>query len=399
MPNLVKHPNLSSTQHITYAQKPHTRTTFTCTNSALLPAEQRACGHPSLPKTINPSHIVAKSVQPKEPADFNDINNRMPTQTLCREFKLDLAARLQAMRRQESTYYMCPDYLASEWQASLTVTPQNDTVADLPGANAAAGGASSASSSEINEMWREKICEWCYQVVDHFDFNREIVSVAMSYLDRYLATRSVNRRIFQLAAMTALYLAIKLFEPGKIRMSSLIDLSRGYFLEDHIVTMEDSVLQSLGWHVHPPTPFSFVREMINLLPVQISPRDRHDTNELARFLTELSVCDYWFVTKKPSSIALASLLNALELQGEPKIPRSYKIQLLQQLGCCGSDIYDEEVIACYDRLRDMYIAGGYSPINSSAEQPLDARVATVSPTSPIEQMEVEASTGAAGSCN
>jgi len=35
----------------------------------------------------------------------------------------------------------------------------------------------------------------------------------MSYLNRYLATHVINRRIFQLAAMTALYLAIKLMEP------------------------------------------------------------------------------------------------------------------------------------------------------------------------------------------
>ena len=319
---------------------------------------------------------------------------------LCCTFKDDLSARLQAMRAQECTHYTCPDYLTPEWQASLGGAPQNDTVADLSGAANTTRGDSSASSSEINEMWREKICEWCYQVVDHFDFNREIVSVAMSYLDRYLATRSVNRRIFQLAAMTALYLAIKLYEPGKIRMSSLIDLSRGYFLEDHIVTMEDSMLQTLGWHVHPPTPYSFVRDMVYLLPVQI-PRDRHDTNELARFLTELSVCDYWFVTKKPSSIALASLINALELQGEPKIPRNFKIQLLQQLGSCGSDIiYDEEVITCYERLRDMYVAGGYSPINSSIE-PEQGRIATISPTGPIEQMEIEATATAvsSGSCD
>jgi lipoyl(octanoyl) transferase len=323
----------------------------------------------------------------------------MPTQELSAVFKEDLSARLQAMRSQECTNYTCPDYLAPEWQASLASGSQSELV--LPGnASAAArGGESSASSSEINEMWREKICEWCYQVVDHFDFNREIVSVAMSYLDRYLSTRSVNRRMFQLAAMTALYLAIKLYEPGKIRMSSLIDLSRGYFLEDHIVTMEDSMLQTLGWHVHPPTPYSFVREMIYMLPVQTTPRDRHDTNELARFLTELSVCDYWFVTKKPSSIALASLLNALELQGEPKIPRHYKIELLQQLGGCGSDIsiYDEEVITCYERLREMYIAGGYSPVTSIPE-PEPSRIATVSPTGPIEQMDVEAATAASGSC-
>ena len=308
------------------------------------------------------------------PLPSRPLKTIMPTTNAASTLKEDLSARLNAMRVQECTHYVCTNYLAPEWQASLASGSQNDL--DLLSSQAAAARAdSSASNSEINEMWREKICEWCYQFVDHFDLNREVVCVTMSYLDRYLSKRSVNRRIFQLAAMTALYLAIKLYEPGKIRMSSLIDLSRGYFLEDHIVTMEDSMLRTLGWHVHPPTPYTFVREMIPLLLGQMGPRDRHDTKELARFLTELSVCDYWFVTKKPSSIALASLINALELQGEPKVPRNYKIMMLQQLGGCGSGIiYDEEVIACHERLRDMYIAGGYSPLNSSPD-PERSRIA------------------------
>eukprot|EP00956_Cyclotella_meneghiniana_P045838 scaffold386881_cov53-Cyclotella_meneghiniana.AAC.1 len=228
----------------------------------------------------------------------------------------ELSARLEAMRSLETTHYTCPDYLSPEWQTSLI---SSEVIAPV------------SSTSEINEMWRETICQWFYQVVDHFDFDREIVAISMSYLDRYLAARSVNRRIFQLVAMASLYLAMKLYEPGKILMSSLIDGSRGYFLEEHIVTMEDAILQSLGWLVHPPTAYSFVKMMLLLLPRSMSPKDRHDTNELARFLTEMSVCDYWFVTKKPSNVALASLINALEIQGEHKIPRNYKILLLNVL--------------------------------------------------------------------
>jgi hypothetical protein len=385
VPTLVLGALLSAAPKLSLCGAPKIPQLISCASRVSLPKTTSSRYHLSINLHSHPSLLITAE---------NNTNqaSTMPTQHLSVVFKEDLYARLQAMRSQECAHYTCPDYLAPEWQASLASGSQSEL--DLPGnASAARGGDSSASSSEINEMWREKICEWCYQVVDHFDFNREIVSVAMSYLDRYLSTRSVNRRIFQLAAMTALYLAIKLYEPGKIRMSSLIDLSRGYFLEDHIVTMEDSMLQTLGWHVHPPTPYSFVREMIYLLPVETTPRVRHDTNELARFLTELSVCDYWFVTKKPSSIALASLINALELQGEPKIPRNYKIQLLQQLGGCGPDIiYDEEVITCYERLRDMYIAGGYSPVTSISE-PEPSRIATVSPTGPIEQMEVEANSG------
>jgi lipoyl(octanoyl) transferase len=324
-----------------------------------------------------------------------------------------------------------PDYLAAEWQLKLkeaaeeaavimadgnanraaaarngsnsTATATHGTTSGnriSPGAGSQAGSSSSTSNNtQINELWREKICEWCYQVVDHFDFNREVVSVTMSYLDRYLATRTVNRRIFQLAAMTALYLAIKLFEPGKLRMSSLIDLSRGYFMSEHIVTMEDSMLQSLKWHVHPPTPLAYCRDFMGLVSSDIHPVARHDVNELARFMTELSVCDYWFVTKKPSSIALASLINAMELQGPRRIENRHKMEFLSRVAELGMDITnDDEIVECYERLAEMYRSGGYSPNleDSSPSNPLeddeddeddedgssarDARVATISPT-------------------
>jgi hypothetical protein len=313
----------------------------------------------------------------------------------------DITSRLLAMRAQEVAHYTVPDYLTAEWQLQLREATEAVLAAAASasggGADAAAGGgggrpsgaaatagssSSSTNNTQINELWREKICEWCYQVVDHFDFNREVVSVTMSYLDRYLATRTVNRRIFQLAAMTALYLAIKLFEPGnKLRMSSLIDLSRGYFMAEHIVTMEDSMLQSLKWHVHPPTPLAYCRDFMNLVSSEISPVARHDVNELARFMTELSVCDYWFVTKKPSSIALASLINAMELQGgistttgggggrgqqaqqaSRTIDNRHKMDFLSRVAELGMDITsDDEIVECYERLSEMYRSGGYSP--------------------------------------
>ena len=161
---------------------------------------------------------------------------------------------------------------------------------------------------------------------------------------------------------------------------------------------------------------------------------RHDVNELARFMTELSVCDYWFVTKKPSSIALASLINAMELQGgsagcistttgggggrgqqaqqaSRTIDNRHKMDFLSRVAELGMDITsDDEIVECYERLSEMYRSGGYSPnfedgssSNTTTTTPLDddddeeeeddhqeeeeeeeeeesARVATVSPT-------------------
>ncbi|KAL7540820.1 hypothetical protein ACHAWF_006790 [Thalassiosira exigua] len=319
---------------------------------------------------------------------------------------VEIGERLKAMREQEVKHYAVPDYLAPEWQARLrdamgpggaeagssssSSPPTPAAASPLDQGAASHGGSNSTGSSQINELWREKISEWCYQVVDHFDFNREVVSVALSYLDRYLAGRTVNRRIFQLAAMTALYLAIKLFEPGRLRMSSLIDLSRGYFLAEHLVTMEDSMLQSLGWHVHPPTSFAFCRDFVRLLPPEVPPRARHDVTELARFLTELSVCEYWFVTKRPSSVALASIINAVEIQGHSPHVRAQFLKHASAL--LGAEVAgDPEVRQCYDHLKAMYDLGGYAPaaeddvndveneIGASARG-VDGRVDTVSPT-------------------
>lgn len=282
---------------------------------------------------------------------------------------VETGERLKAMMEQQVAHYVSPDYLAPEWQRKLREATEPTAIGGAratatvrsSAANNVDGSSSltSSASSQITEVWREKICEWCYQVVDHFDFNREVVSVAMSYLDRYLATRTVNRRIFQLAAMTALYLAIKLFEPGKLRMSSLIDLSRGYFMAEHIVTMEDSMLQSLKWMVHPPTSFAFVRDFMCLVSPDIDAEARHDVSELSRFMTELSVCDYRFVTKKPSSVALASIILALDRH---RVHPNYKEEFINRLAMLGTNIgNDEEVMKCHEHLTEMYEAGDYNP--------------------------------------
>ena len=197
--------------------------------------------------------------------------------------------------------------------------------------------------------------------------------MAISYLDRYLTTVTVNRRIFQLAAMTAVYLAMKIHGGScRLRISSMVDLSRGCFTAEHIEVMEESICSSLQWHLHPPTPWAFCRDLTRLIAEDVlCERTRHDINELVRFLTELSVCDYWFVTKKPSSIALGSIINAMELQELG----SYKTEFMRVVLDIGLDLTHDvyDIMECYERLSDMYSAGGYSPADtSSAEEPEDA---------------------------
>ena len=152
----------------------------------------------------------------------------------------ELADIFKVIRSQEDSVYTCPDYLSEEFQQK-----QRDEVSMNPNLYFPSGMSTSTASSctGINEVWREKICEWCYQVVDHFDYNRQVVSIALNYLDRYLALRPVNRKIFQLAAMTCLFLAIKLNETRPLSLPAFLSLSRGYFQADHVLKMEHAILR------------------------------------------------------------------------------------------------------------------------------------------------------------
>lgn len=201
----------------------------------------------------------------------------------------------------------------------------------------------------------------------------------MSYLDRYLATRTVNRRAFQLAAMTALYVAIKLYENGTFAISSVTALSRGYFISEHIVAMEEIMLQALNWHVHPPTPSAFCSDFMLLLSVDIPSEIRSEINELVRYLTELSVCDYWFVTRKPSTITIASFMYAFDLLGSQGMESGYQDRFLKKLTDNGFDIAnDEDIEKCYDRLRDIFVSRRNDD-KDDVEESSGSRVAVVTP--------------------
>ena len=158
----------------------------------------------------------------------------------------ELLERMEIMFQQEQDKYKTVDYLAPDFQkklASCGCANPLESCGSVTKSSSDGTSLSSSSSSGINDVWREKICEWSYQVIDHFDFSREVVSISIHYLDRFLATRQCNKKVFQLAAMTSLFLAIKLYEPGKLSMDSMIELSRGYFKVEQMVAMELEILR------------------------------------------------------------------------------------------------------------------------------------------------------------
>lgn len=214
----------------------------------------------------------------------------------------EICERLNVMKHQESTHYKIQDYLSPEWQAGLV-------------ASAAAGGSwdgnigdeSSVSSSSLpsfkimDESWRSKMCEWCYRVVDHYGLARESVAVAMNILDRYVSKSVVSNTNCTLATVAAIQIAIKVVSPVKLHMGSV---TYEQFSVDDIISMEVQMLSALSWHVHPPTAMDFCGMLIDFSFTDSTIDIRNEIQEKARYLTELSVFEYYFTTRNPSSIAV-----------------------------------------------------------------------------------------------
>ncbi|OEU21488.1 hypothetical protein FRACYDRAFT_163467, partial [Fragilariopsis cylindrus CCMP1102] len=114
--------------------------------------------------------------------------------------------------------------------------------------------------------WREKICKWSYQVADHFSLSRQVVYIALNYMDRYCAASNEhivdllrNKNRFHLLAMASLCLAIKVHATTESWIvDTILKLGRDKFTAEQLKTMEVDVLQRLQWLLRPPTPQVFI---------------------------------------------------------------------------------------------------------------------------------------------
>lgn len=207
--------------------------------------------------------------------------------------ELDILDEVLTVMVGQEAMYPCVDY--------LSMTPWQNTVLTKKG------------GTSIDEYCREQICEWTYRVVDYFRIDREVVSVSLNYLDRFLCTCSCDRSMFKLAATTTLYMAVKVVHPQKLGdLGILSDLSRGEFEMKDVADMEEHILEGLRWKLHPPTSAHFVVALLDYLQMDLPSHETEDLYSNASFFSELSVCDYFFATLPPSTTGLACVLNALE---------------------------------------------------------------------------------------
>ncbi|EED95560.1 predicted protein [Thalassiosira pseudonana CCMP1335] len=225
------------------------------------------------------------------------------------------ADALAAMIEKERSTYRCIDYLHTNRSNYRTMITVDD---------------------------RRKIVDWCYSVVDHCQFNRETVAIAMEMVDRFLSKPSLiasralrSHREYQLLAMSALYLAIKLNERVAFGSEYFSMMSNGAYATEEIEEMETTLLQGLAWRVNGPTSRQIAYHFLSLLCLRLG-----------------------IEIDERTTIAMAAIFNALELK---EMEDKERIDLLSELLIVVKhlDIASSDVLfAARTRLTSSIIEGG-----------------------------------------
>lgn len=297
----------------------------------------------------------------------------------------DVVSQLASMQRQESTSYQCRDYLDAEDDGARRAS------SPPPCRRRRCSERSHEHERVIDRDARSKMVEWSHQVNDFFKFQRETVAMATNYLDRFLATSNPRacralrcKKEFQLASMTTLYIAIKLFEPLAVDAELLAQISHGCYLADDITEMEEEILTSLSWRMNGPTAHAFIGHIMALLPPSAYARKKTTVMTLLDFSTfqaDIAVTDYDLALQKPSAVALAAIMNSIEGVEEHLFPARCRYQFLQLIAReTGMNPFSIEINAVRARLLKLFSK------NSGYELP---QVANLTPVVAAEQCFIE----------
>lgn len=160
-------------------------------------------------------------------------------------------------------------------------------------------------------MWTV-VVEWMGQVCDAEEQSPSVFPFAVNYLNRFLGKQVIQKRDFQLLAITCLWLASKLRETRAFTADELLIYTERTYSKDELLKWEFIVLRAIEWTLTVITPLDFVPHLFfRALPVHLPVH----VQKLAYANTQKIIHDCLSDVKmqliRPSIIACASLIAAV----------------------------------------------------------------------------------------
>lgn len=176
-----------------------------------------------------------------------------------------------------------------------------------------------------NQIWRDRVAQWCYDVADHLNECRSVVYVAMYILDHYCALKTeteneaLDERSYEIASLASFFLAFRVSGYVSLDVADLVSMSRGRVTIQEILSVGKEIVQGMKWNYRLLTPFDFVRTFVSILSSHLSPLKLGAVLNEAAYLCELAVSDFELMHTRASDLAIAATLNSLELNAKSHV--------------------------------------------------------------------------------
>ncbi|OAG29342.1 cyclin B [Nematocida displodere] len=170
---------------------------------------------------------------------------------------------------------------------------------------------------EVTSAMRKTLVEWMYEVKSEFKMHSATFQVGVRILDAYTQEVStVERRKIQLLGCTALFIAHKVFEQKRRRLSAFIDVCDHAYSGDEFVLAEREILRMISFNVN------------YLLPMHIIKEDHtHAGNALCAYASEAILLNSAYSHMAPSKLAVYIEKNVLSAVSSGRVCKDFQAAL------------------------------------------------------------------------
>lgn len=167
---------------------------------------------------------------------------------------------------------------------------------------------------DITPSMRSILVDWLVEVTEEYKLQTETLYLAVSCIDRFLSSMSVERGKLQLVGTAALFIACKYEEIHPPDASEFAFITDNAYSKRQVLRMERLLLKVLDFNISVPSSYLFVYKFSEMMASD------ENTKFLAMYLNELFMMSSGFLQFSPSRVGAASLALARLTLGHPGWP-------------------------------------------------------------------------------
>uniref|UniRef100_H2YJ38 Uncharacterized protein n=1 Tax=Ciona savignyi TaxID=51511 RepID=H2YJ38_CIOSA len=162
--------------------------------------------------------------------------------------------------------------------------------------------------TEITGEIRAILVDWMVEVQENFELNHETLYLAVKLVDSYLQKVKIAKEQLQLVGATSLLIAAKFDERQAPYLDDFLYICDDAYSKQQMIRMERTMLKVIDFDINIPVPYRFLRRYAKCA------KSSMEVLTLARYIMELSLQDFSFVSKSASLMAASALWLALKMK-------------------------------------------------------------------------------------